>query len=120
MRTLLTILLIIITSCHPVHAGEWNEKPVMCGPEEEVFSILQDKEEVLIFTGQEFAKVRDPDEKDGLHQVPAKLPFAFYANSTRGTYTILEYHKAPYNVYCIIAYGTELKTVSETIWMFQK
>ena len=120
MRILLTFLTIIMASCHPVNAGEWQEKPVMCGPEEEVFSILQDKEELLLFTGEEFAKVRDPDEKDGLHQVPAKLPFAFYSNSNTGTYTILEYHKAPYNTYCIIAYGTELKPVPETMWMFQQ
>ena len=81
---------------------------------------LEEKEEVLLFTGQEFAKVRDPDEQDGLHQVPAKLPFAFYGNANTGTYSILEYHKAPYSTYCIIAYGTELKPVPETIWMFQQ
>ena len=54
MRILLAFLTIIMASCHPVHAGEWQEKPVMCGPENEVFSILEEKDEVTGGVGSQF------------------------------------------------------------------
>ena len=92
-----------------VFAGEFQEKPVMCGSEEEIFPLLKDKDETLLVTGKQLTKVRDPDEGDGLSQTPAILPFALYVNLDKKTYTVLEYHNAPYNVYCIISYGVELK-----------
>ena len=38
MRLLSLIAVMILTACNPVIAGEYQEKPVMCGPEEEIFS----------------------------------------------------------------------------------
>tara|TARA_B100000575_G_C22853053_1_gene499017 strand:- start:175 stop:516 length:342 start_codon:yes stop_codon:yes gene_type:complete len=109
MRLLSLIAVMILTACNPVIAGEYQEKPVMCGPEEEIFPILRDKDETLLVAGQQLTKVRDPDESNGLSQTPAVLPFALYVNLDNKTYTVLEYHNAPYNVYCIISYGVELK-----------
>ena len=55
------------------------------------------------------AKVRDPDEADGLSVTPAILPLAVYGNFETGTFSIVEYHGAPYNQFCIIAFGQGLK-----------
>ena len=107
MRMLATILFVLLPTIG--FGGEYQEKPVMCGPEEEIFPILRDKEETLLVAGKQLTKVRDPDESDGLSQTPAVLPFALYVNLDNKTYTVLEYHNAPYNVYCIISYGVELK-----------
>lgn len=92
-----------------VNAGEFQEKPVMCAPEEEIFPLLRDKDETLLVTGQQLTKVRDPDEGNGLAMNPAVLPFALYVNLDKKTYTVLEYHSDPYNVYCIISYGVDIK-----------
>ena len=81
----------------------------MCGPEEEIFPILRDKEEILFASGKQLTKVRDPDESDGIALNPAIIPFAMYVNLDKQTYTVLEYHNAPYNVYCIISFGNEIK-----------
>ena len=91
-------------SCR-LEAGEWNEKPVMCASEEETYSTINEKEEVLIFTGLEYAKVRS---KDGYKVTPAKLPFRLFANLETGTYTIVEYHPE-YSSYCVISYGVNLQ-----------
>ena len=107
MNRLLVIGLILLSTV--ANAGEFQEKPVMCGPEEEVFPLIAEKDETLLVAGQQLTKVRDPDESDGLSVVPAVLPFAMYVNLETNTYTVLEYHKAPYNVYCIISYGVEVK-----------
>ena len=107
MRMLATILFVLLPTIG--FGGEYQEKPVMCGPEEEIFPILRDKEETLLVAGKQLTKVRDPDESDGLSQTPAVLPFALYVNLDNKTYTVLEYHNAPYNVYCIISSGVELK-----------
>ena len=109
MRILLAFLTIIIASCHPVHAGEWNEKPVMCAGKKETFDALQEKKEVMLFSGLEYAKVRS---ETGYKVVPAKLPFWFYANTKTGTYTVIEYHP-DYASYCVIAYGVHLQSFGE-------
>ena len=106
---LLFIVAAIMMLNNAVNAGEFQEKPVMCAPEEEIFPLLRDKDETLLVTGQQLTKVRDPDEGSGLSPTPAILPFALYVNLDNKTYTVLEYHNAPYNVYCIISYGVELK-----------
>ena len=90
-------------------AGEWNEKPVMCGEEIEVFGLMGSKDEQLLFSGDMFAKVKDPDEANGLSPTPAILPMAVYVNYKTGTFTIVERHGDPYNVYCIIAIGAGMK-----------
>lgn len=97
----------------PAFAGEWNEKPVMCADKEETFSAIASKGEVLISVADQLTKVRDPDEKDGIAQSPAILPWAMYANLETGTFTIVEFHKNPYNVFCIIGFGESFKWVEE-------
>ena len=86
-------------------AGEWNEKPVMCAGKKETFDALQEKKEVMLFSGLEYAKVRS---ETGYKIVPAKLPFWFYANIKTGTYTVIEYHP-DYSSYCVIAFGVHLQ-----------
>ena len=112
MRLLIAILVLftaVIVITDTAKAGEWQEKPVMCGPEEEIFPILRDKDEKLVFAGKLFGKVRDPDESNGLSPTPAILPFALYANFKTKSFTVLEYHAAPYYQYCVIAYGTDIE-----------
>jgi len=87
-------------------AGEWNEKPVMCADKTETFKTLNEKKEVLILSGLEFAKVRS---ETGYEVTPAKLPFWLYANFKTGTYTVIEYHP-DYSTYCVIAYGVNLQS----------
>ncbi len=96
---------VLAYSCR-LEAGEWNEKPVMCASEEETYSTINEKEEVLIFTGLEFAKVRS---ETGYKAKSATLPFRFYINLKTGTYTVIEYHPE-YASYCIIAYGVNFQT----------
>jgi len=109
---LLFIVAAIMLLNNAVNAGEFQEKPVMCAPEEEIFPLLRDKDETLLVTGQQLTKVRDPDEGDGLSDIPAVLPFAMYTNVDTGTYTAIEYHGVPYDSYCVISFGVEL-TIGE-------
>ena len=112
MKTLiLTAIILLLTTF--VQAGEWNDKPVICADQEETFSAIASKGEVLIAVSDQLTKVRDPDEKDGISISPAILPWALYANLDEGTFTVIEYHKAPYNVYCVIGFGVNLKLVPE-------
>ena len=109
MKKNILCMFICILFAHTVYAGEYQEKPVMCGSEEEVFPLFAEKNETLLMTANQLTKVRDPDEDNGLSLTPAILPFAVYVNLETGTYTVLEYHKNPYNVYCVISFGTEAK-----------
>ena len=102
-KILLTLCLIL--PCM-VFAGEWNEKPVMCADRIETFKTIKEKNEIIIFSGLEYAKVRN---ETGLAKVPAKLPFSFYVNFKTGTYTVLEHHPS-YSTYCVIAYGVNLQS----------
>ena len=97
--------MVLAYSCR-LEAGEWNEKPVMCASEEETYKTINEKEEVLIFTGLEFAKVRS---ETGYKAKSATLPFRFYINLETGTYTMIEYHPE-YASYCVISYGVNLQT----------
>ena len=90
-------------------AGEWNNKPVICADQLETFGAMAEQDQVLIAVGKQLTKVRDPDEADGLSVTPAILPLAVYGNFKTGTFTIVEYHGAPYNQFCIIAFGQGLK-----------
>ena len=87
-------------------AGDWNEKPVMCAGKKETFETLKDKNEVMLFSGLTYAKVRS---ETGYDVIPAKLPFWFYVNFKTGTYTIIEYHP-DYSTYCVVAYGVNLQS----------
>ena len=113
MRLLIAILVVftaiaILTDTRS-NAGEWQEKPVMCAEEMEIFSMLEDKNETLVFGGNLLGKVRDPDEGDGLSNTPAILPMGLYVNFETKTFTILEYHGDPYHVFCVIGYGVDLQ-----------
>ena len=56
MRMLATILFVLLPTIG--FGGEYQEKPVMCGPEEEIFPILRDKDETLLVAGKQLTKVR--------------------------------------------------------------
>ena len=53
MRLITFLLIGLISACNPAHAGDYQEKPVMCGPEEEIFPILRDKDETLLLAGRQ-------------------------------------------------------------------
>ena len=91
---------------------EWNDKPVLCGPHSKIFGYLGDKGEDLVFQGKMHAQVNDPDNPNGLADNPARLPFALYINFKTKTFSVLEYHNAPYNVYCILAIGDSLELLN--------
>ena len=77
---------------------KWNEKPVMCEDRKTVQKLLRDKGELLIMSGVQLTKVRDPDEANGLSPIPA-LPLKVYVNLETKTYTITETH--PIMVKCV-------------------
>ena len=106
-RILLMSPLLGLGFCHPVNAGDWTTKPVMCGSLEETVDAMQSRNEVLLFSAKQFTKVKDPDEGDGLSSTPAILPFGLYFNPDTKTYTALEWHGHPYNQYCILSFGIE-------------
>ena len=39
------------------HAGEWNDKPIMCSDEVETFQAINSKKEELIFKATQFTKI---------------------------------------------------------------
>ena len=88
---------------------EWNNKPILCGPHSKIFGYLGNKGEDLVFQGKIHAQVNDPDNPSGLADNPARLPFALYINFKTKTFSVLEYHNAPYNVFCILAIGDSLE-----------
>ena len=92
------------------HAGEWNEKPVMCEQKEIVQKLLRDKGEVLLMSGIQLTKVRDPDEPNGLSLTPATLPLQVFVNIETKTFSITELHPT-YNSICIIAYGENFSSL---------
>ena len=92
------------------HAGEWNEKPVMCEQKEVVQKLLRDKGEVLLMSGIQLTKVRDPDEPNGYSPIPATLPLQVFVNLETKTFSITELHPT-YNSICIIAYGENFSSL---------
>ena len=89
--------------------GEWNEKPVMCEDRKTVQKLLRDKGELLIMSGVQLTKVRDPDEANGLSPIPA-LPLKVYVNLETKTYTITETHPS-YGQMCILSYGENFSSI---------
>ena len=93
-----------------VRGGEWNEKPVMCDKIKVVQNLVRDKGEVLIMSGIQLTKVRDPSEPNGLSPTPATLPLRLYVNLQTKTFTIIETHPS-YAVSCILAFGEEFNSI---------
>ena len=91
-------------------AAEWNDKPVICENTKAALKAIQAKGEVLLMTGVQSAKVRNPDEPNGLAYNPVHLPLQIFINLQTKTFTIIEYH-ASYNSVCIIAYGDDFSSI---------
>ena len=107
---LLLIVAAVLMFNNAVDAGEWNEKPVMCEQKEVVQKLLQNKGEVLLMSGIQLTKVRDPDEPNGLSLTPATLPLQVFVNLETKTFSITELHPT-YNCLCIIAYGENFSSL---------
>ena len=88
-----------------MHAGEWNEKPIMCANKMETFDAINSKEEELIFKATQLTKVRTDV---GLAKRPVAVSVDMYVNAVTGTYTIVEFHPT-YESYCVISYGTNFQ-----------
>ena len=91
-------------------AGEWNDKPVMCEKAKIALKAIQAKGEILLITGVQSTKVRNPDEPNGLAEKPVHLPLQIFINLQTKTFTIIEYH-ASYDSVCIIAYGDNFSSI---------
>ena len=107
---LLLIVAAVLMISNAVSAGEWNEKPVMCEQKEVVQKLLRDKGEVLLMSGIQLTKVRDPDEPNGYSPIPATLPLQVFVNLETKTFSITELHPT-YNSVCIIAYGENFSSL---------
>ena len=107
---LLLIVAAVLMISNAVSAGEWNEKPVMCEQKEVVQKLLRDKGEVLLMSGIQLTKVRDPDEPNGYSPIPATLPLQVFVNLETKTFSITELHPT-YNSICIIAYGENFSSL---------
>ena len=107
---LLLIVTAVLMISNAVSAGEWNEKPVMCEQKEVVQKLLQNKGEVLLMSGIQLTKVRDPDEPNGYSPIPATLPLQVFVNLETKTFSITELHPT-YNSICIIAYGENFSSL---------
>ena len=107
---LLLIVAAVLMISNAVSAGEWNEKPVMCEQKEVVQKLLQNKGEVLLMSGIQLTKVRDPDEPNGYSPIPATLPLQVFVNLETKTFSITELHPT-YNSICIIAYGENFSSL---------
>ena len=59
------------------HAGEWNDKPVMCEQKDIALKVVKDKGEVPLFTGIQTTKVYG---KDGLSTIPVHIPIQLFVN----------------------------------------
>jgi len=86
-------------------AGEWNDKPIMCGDEAETFNAINAKEEELIFKATQITKIRS---ETGLAKNSVGLRMDMYVNPATGTYTIIEYHPS-YESYCIVSFGEDFQ-----------
>tara|TARA_R110001606_G_scaffold160682_3_gene304667 strand:+ start:233 stop:577 length:345 start_codon:yes stop_codon:yes gene_type:complete len=100
----------MLASCAPAHAGEINDKPIMCGSLDETMRAIGTKNERKMFEGIQLTTVRDPDAENGIRDFPAMLPVAFYMNLEEKTYTIVEYHPT-YEQYCLVSFGSALVPV---------
>ena len=108
IRYLFILFLIFFT--FNANAGEWNDKPVMCAPTKETLKAIQSKGEILLMTGVQSAKVRNPDEPNGLAANPVHLALQIFINLQTKTFTIVEYHPS-YDSVCILAYGDDFSSL---------
>lgn len=108
IRYLFILFLIFFT--FNANAGEWNDKPVMCAPTKETLKAIQSKGEILLMTGVQSAKVRNPDEPNGLAANPVHLALQIFINIQTKTFTIVEYHPS-YDSVCILAYGDDFSSL---------
>ena len=86
------------------------EEVVICADKEETFSVISEKEQRLFAVAKQLTKVKDPDEGNGLSDIPAILPWALYVNLETGSYTVIEYHEG-YQSFCIIGFGVDFEIV---------
>ena len=93
-----------------VEAGEWNDKPVMCEKIKIALKAIQAKGEILLMTGVQSTKVRNPDEPNGLAEKPVHTPLQIFINMQTKTFTIIEYHPS-YDSVCVIAYGDDFNSL---------
>ena len=107
---LLLLIAAVLMFSNATDAGEWNEKPVMCEDKKTVQKLLRDKGELLIMSGVQLTKVRDPDEANGLSPIPATLPLKVYVNLETKTYTITETHPS-HGQMCILSYGENFSSI---------
>ena len=56
-------LAMLVTACAPAHAGEFNEKPVMCGTLDEAMGAIGVQDQRKMFEGIQITSVLDPDDK---------------------------------------------------------
>ena len=99
------LLLFFMVFYSITQAGEWNDKPIMCGDETETFDAIKTKNEELIFKATQITKIRS---ETGLAKNPVVLSMDMYVNPATGTYTIIEYHPS-YESYCIISFGEDFQ-----------
>tara|TARA_B100000287_G_C20632900_1_gene780545 strand:- start:1454 stop:1801 length:348 start_codon:yes stop_codon:yes gene_type:complete len=111
-KKLVILCALFLGFCAPAHTEEFNDKPVWCGNDQEVFGTLSGREERKMFEAIQLTAVRDPDEPNGIRETPAFLPVAIYLNFDTKTYSVVEYHPG-YNQYCILSLGTDLKIINE-------
>ena len=107
-NSLMIGIVAVLAACSPAHAGEFNDKPVMCGNDEEMFGTISFKDEIKMWEATQLTSVRDPDEPNGIRDMPAMLPVAIYMNLENKTYSLVEYHPG-YEQYCILSFGVDLK-----------
>ena len=91
-------------------AAEWNDKPVLCEETRKALRAIREKGETLIATGVQSAKVRNPDEADGLAFNPVHLATQIFVNLETKTFTIVEYHPS-YGSVCILAFGDNFSSI---------
>ena len=107
----LGIVLVIFFVTLLAHAGEWNEKPVMCEQKEVFEKLMVEQKKILLGTGDLLATVRN---KEGLSDIPAVLPMRVYINPTTQEWAIVEYHKY-YNSMCILGFGANWQLLGNKI-----
>mgnify|MGYP005742179319 CR=1 FL=1 len=76
----------------------------------ETVKSIRKKGELLLMSGIQLTKVRDPDETNGLSPTPATLPFRVYVNIQTKTFTVIETHPS-YASSCILAFGENFSSI---------
>jgi hypothetical protein len=113
-KTLLTVISIMFGTVwfvymNDLHAGEWNEKPVMCEQKEVALDAVRAKGEMPLITGVQSAKVRT---EEGLAYAPVHIPLQIFVNLKTRTFSILEFHPS-INSVCIIGYGDDFNLLGK-------